>query len=560
MSSKDVKVTLEILNPQSDAGEPSLRSFTLQPGEVMPIGRASKSSHKNLNPAENNVYINSPVISREHATLKRVQDNENLYIEDCGSLHGTELNETKLDKNRDYPLKSGDIIRLGQPVTHTTETFTAPRCRVEVEHLTKTPMLTPANPQHSHGYSVPETDSDDDSMADDEAPVPVPFTVADDEVPVAAPLTVADDEAPVPTSFTPADNDAPLLATVTPPEGRRKNPTYEEITKFHAAAFRATSAHREASIGATKDKGKRFVCDAEAHSKPEDVSSSESEDNSSDGSNEDEDSRGSSYDSNEEEDESSPVASRHDSDSSSEENSSVASGEGSEDGTPPRIRPRNHREPNDGTPRSRQHSYKEYDDGTPPHGRQYYYGEYDDGTSPCARQRSDRNYDDEYDENQEYYENQEYDNEYDEGQEYDPEQFRNRDSADIYRPYRSFRPRNYRENHREDSLEYDEDSNYNHRNCREYRGSASWLDYGRCNRKDPLDSRREDPNSYNDEGQTAGFRGHDDEGSQGYHGYDRDAYHGDPREGFRTPIPPYSTSSGAVVHVHHASMPIPSPI
>ncbi len=51
-------------------------------------------------------------VSRQHAIIKR--DASGYSIQDIGSTNGTWLNEEKLLPYKSYPLRSGDLIRLGQ--------------------------------------------------------------------------------------------------------------------------------------------------------------------------------------------------------------------------------------------------------------------------------------------------------------------------------------------------------------------------------------------------------------------------------------------------------------
>lgn len=51
-------------------------------------------------------------VSRMHAQILRV---DNVYtIQDLGSTNGTWLNETRLPANQQFPLNSGDLLRMGQ--------------------------------------------------------------------------------------------------------------------------------------------------------------------------------------------------------------------------------------------------------------------------------------------------------------------------------------------------------------------------------------------------------------------------------------------------------------
>ncbi|KAF2163728.1 hypothetical protein M409DRAFT_57222 [Zasmidium cellare ATCC 36951] len=101
------------------------RVITLQPGEGVQIGRASKSEVKNLQPADDNALFDCPVVSRQHAEL-RVSSyqprSEQVTITDLDSLHGTTVNGRRIEAQRSFTLKSGDVIKLGERVTRGDDT------------------------------------------------------------------------------------------------------------------------------------------------------------------------------------------------------------------------------------------------------------------------------------------------------------------------------------------------------------------------------------------------------------------------------------------------------
>jgi pSer/pThr/pTyr-binding forkhead associated (FHA) protein len=55
-----------------------------------------------------------PVVSRRHCRLS--QNGESLGLRDLGSRWGTFLNDQRVDKDADTPVKAGDYLRIG-PVT-----------------------------------------------------------------------------------------------------------------------------------------------------------------------------------------------------------------------------------------------------------------------------------------------------------------------------------------------------------------------------------------------------------------------------------------------------------
>jgi len=98
------------------------------------IGRASKNAHKGLTVASDNAWFDYPILSRTHAKFtayppQRVSipsyeyrsDSEPMeqaiYVQDCGSTHGTYLANQRMITGVEYTVNDGDIITFGQRVT-----------------------------------------------------------------------------------------------------------------------------------------------------------------------------------------------------------------------------------------------------------------------------------------------------------------------------------------------------------------------------------------------------------------------------------------------------------
>lgn len=126
-------VYLRPLGFQDDFSE---RIITLDPlTPSIKIGRASKIfRHLTLN--YNNAYVESPVMSREHAVLRLSQKmvgnslseeclaedvladvSSQLYIEDVSSMHGTYVGGTRLVAHLPYLLEDGAVVTFGSVVT-----------------------------------------------------------------------------------------------------------------------------------------------------------------------------------------------------------------------------------------------------------------------------------------------------------------------------------------------------------------------------------------------------------------------------------------------------------
>jgi pSer/pThr/pTyr-binding forkhead associated (FHA) protein len=94
----------------------SSRQFDLALNAKFPIGRASKNTAKqDLMPASNNAYIDSPVISRNHAVFTAHADSgtPQVFVTDLGSMHGTMVNGERLPTHMPKQLASGDKLQFG---------------------------------------------------------------------------------------------------------------------------------------------------------------------------------------------------------------------------------------------------------------------------------------------------------------------------------------------------------------------------------------------------------------------------------------------------------------
>ena len=90
------------------------REFDLPLNAEFPIGRASSNiSKKDLMAAPHNAYIDSPVISRQHAVLSANSTSgvPEVYLTDKGSMHGTTVNNQRLPANKPTKLKVGDVLQ-----------------------------------------------------------------------------------------------------------------------------------------------------------------------------------------------------------------------------------------------------------------------------------------------------------------------------------------------------------------------------------------------------------------------------------------------------------------
>jgi hypothetical protein len=115
---------------------PSTRILYLHEyNETIPIGRSSKNPLKHLVAAADNCWVDSDVVSRDHAQLKFDADVETIFIEDTMSMHGTRINNKQIPKNDPIPLANNDVVSLGAEVKRGIEVYPECRFRVNFELL-----------------------------------------------------------------------------------------------------------------------------------------------------------------------------------------------------------------------------------------------------------------------------------------------------------------------------------------------------------------------------------------------------------------------------------------
>ncbi|PVH93191.1 hypothetical protein DM02DRAFT_733272 [Periconia macrospinosa] len=172
-----------------DAHDSLERQLSLFPNKPFTIGRASTNSMKpNLMTAADNAYIDSPVISRDHAFLTLRLCPPSVQITDSASMHGTMVNGVKLKPHRPRKLNDGDLLQFGADVTRNERTLYPPHLSLHCEANTvaseyfvarkytyhapplDTLTLEPSSPQpaDSYDFTVPEAKSDDDDSEADE--------------------------------------------------------------------------------------------------------------------------------------------------------------------------------------------------------------------------------------------------------------------------------------------------------------------------------------------------------------------------------------------------------
>ena len=113
-----VEVTLISLDYPTDDVFKS-RTVLIRRNTSVIVGRSSKNLSKNMVPAEDNLIIDSPVISRQHATLTcdcTLGPSPAIYLTDTGSMHGTRINGVLLPHDVPCRLNPLDKVQFGVDV------------------------------------------------------------------------------------------------------------------------------------------------------------------------------------------------------------------------------------------------------------------------------------------------------------------------------------------------------------------------------------------------------------------------------------------------------------
>ncbi|KAI8948323.1 hypothetical protein F4801DRAFT_581528 [Xylaria longipes] len=163
---KDKDEIIVILRPRNPSSIPKRRLVLTPTRPAVSIGRSSKDHSKGFVPADDNAWLENPVMSREHAELfAKFDDNPRaIYLKDVNSFHGTYLTTSdgcnkgrQIVPNEPVKLTHGDTIQFGIDIFRSSKTY--PPCSVD--------FLVEAMNQ----------------KADDDLPLPPPprsFTVPDD--------------------------------------------------------------------------------------------------------------------------------------------------------------------------------------------------------------------------------------------------------------------------------------------------------------------------------------------------------------------------------------------
>lgn len=187
------------------------RQLSLVPYEPFTIGRASTNSMKpNLMMAADNAFIDSPVISRSHASLTLRLCPPAIHITDNDSMHGTMVNGTRLHPRTPTRLNDGDLLQFGLDVTRNDRklpslTFCLQADALALEYFVArkytfhAPSFDTLEPESSSSrattltafnnvFTVPDSDDDEDQPVDLHKEVDIKDRDTTNEWPPSEPL------------------------------------------------------------------------------------------------------------------------------------------------------------------------------------------------------------------------------------------------------------------------------------------------------------------------------------------------------------------------------------
>ncbi|EME82593.1 uncharacterized protein MYCFIDRAFT_70778 [Pseudocercospora fijiensis CIRAD86] len=160
-------ITVSLTSNSSDR-----RTIELLPGTACIIGRASKSDFKNMRPTAHNALFDCPVVSRTHAELRASPwqpPGRQVTITDKSSLHGTTVNDTKLQPNVPFTLKTGDVIKLGDTVSRGKDTHDGVSLTFKrFADITAAPTSS-RSPITARGFHLPVESDQSDFESDDDS-------------------------------------------------------------------------------------------------------------------------------------------------------------------------------------------------------------------------------------------------------------------------------------------------------------------------------------------------------------------------------------------------------
>ncbi|KAL9588344.1 MAG: hypothetical protein Q9203_002852 [Teloschistes exilis] len=189
------------------------------------IGRASKTTSKNLFAASDNAWFDSPIMSREHAKLSVTYDGKtyDVHLQDLGSTHGTWLGSRRLAAFEKFTLRStSDVVTFGTTIMSGPVIYDARTFSVKISHPLDNEQAvggassSPAS--QNSGFRVPDEDNDSQSDVSEAGSCEI-----DDSHPITFSVPSSSDE------LDESDDDVVITAHRRSRALRTTNQTYERL-------------------------------------------------------------------------------------------------------------------------------------------------------------------------------------------------------------------------------------------------------------------------------------------------------------------------------------------
>ncbi|CAK7208851.1 hypothetical protein SBRCBS47491_000243 [Sporothrix bragantina] len=152
-----ITVSLTPTGPNTTDGKLVRRITLTSSNPKINVGRASKTVSKGLIPEADNAFFESPVVSRVHAEIAANFEDGTVSVTDLGSLHGTSINDSIIEKNVATPLEEDDKVSFGIHVSRGLDVFHPTACKVALSRTIARPA------ERARSYCAPDSE---DSLSD----------------------------------------------------------------------------------------------------------------------------------------------------------------------------------------------------------------------------------------------------------------------------------------------------------------------------------------------------------------------------------------------------------
>ncbi|OAA43310.1 Forkhead associated domain (FHA) and phosphopeptide binding site containing protein [Metarhizium rileyi] len=155
----EVQIVLKAVAPTMKSKFCDRYIFLTKDNPKIFIGRSTKRDTK-LAAGANNGWFESAVMSRNHAELVYLPANNSVALTDVGSLHGTYVNDKRIDKMQCRRLNHNDKVRFGVSIQKGSETFPPCEMKVLLNHGSQDPAERPVV------FRVPDSSDGEDDISD----------------------------------------------------------------------------------------------------------------------------------------------------------------------------------------------------------------------------------------------------------------------------------------------------------------------------------------------------------------------------------------------------------